>query len=156
MNPEQIRVFVEHQLGVITIDAVLKGRGMCNNVYLVTTQGGDEIVVKEERPDKETDEQNDLMVEGGVMSFLTSIEPILPIPKVLFISDRPKLLGYQYIEGDLMIDVWKEMTEGMRTDVCRSIGIFHGALGRLIDEAQANKLGLQIDKSTGCNTSEPV
>jgi aminoglycoside phosphotransferase (APT) family kinase protein len=130
-----------------------KGRGMCNNTYFVEASDGKKYLIKEEREDKETNEQNDLVTEGNVIKRLYDLEPTLPIPNVVFVSDNPKMYGYEYVEGEMMVDAWEKLTESEKVDVAKSIGAFHANIGKRLTVDQAREVGIIVDKSTGLDSS---
>lgn len=126
-----------------------KGRGMCNNTYYVETSDGKKYLIKEEREDKEIEEQNDLVTEGNVVKLLYDLEPTLPIPNVVFVSDNPKMYGYEYVEGEMMVYAWEKLIESEKVDVAKSIGAFHANIGKHLTVDQAQEIGIVIDKSPG-------
>lgn len=124
-----------------------KGRGMCNNIYNIETSDGKKYLLKEAREDKETEEQNDLVIEGNVIRHLYDLDSTLPIPNVIFVSDNPKMYGYEYIEGEMMVYAWEKLTESEKAGVAKSIGAFHANIGKHLTVDQAQEIGIMVDNS---------
>lgn len=145
MGNTELKRTIASLLGKEITHFELKGKGMCNNAYYLETSDGNNYLVKEERPDKETDEQNNLVVEGGLIQRLNMLDPSLPVPQIAFVSESPRLYGYSYLQGVMMVDLWPSLLEEKRISLCESVGNLHAQLGRLIDENTARDVGLVID-----------
>jgi Ser/Thr protein kinase RdoA (MazF antagonist) len=139
-----IQSFIPSKITTFT----LKGKGAVNNAYYVETEDGSKYIVKQEREDKEFQPQNDLIVEANVIKKLSSSGLSFPIPKVVFISENPKMYGYEYIEGDMLRGLWPTLTEDEKISICRSLGEFHSEIGKKISKEDAVSLGIVIDSST--------
>ncbi len=143
-NLPLIQRFLDDQIKEIT----LKGKGAVSSAYLVETQNGSRYIVKQEREDKEFQPQNDLVIEAAVARKLSSIGLGIPMPKVAFVSEDPKMYGYEYIEGEMLKEVWPSLSEGEKAHICASLGEFHAAIGKGISKEDAVSLGITIDPST--------
>ncbi|EKD93304.1 MAG: hypothetical protein ACD_28C00181G0006 [uncultured bacterium] len=144
-----IKESVQKLLGEELIVFELKGKGACNNAYYVETQSGKKFIIKEERPNGELKEQNSLAVEAHVIKQLSNLNFSAPLAKVYFISKEPNMFGYVYIEGDLLIDAWKKLTEEERIGICQNLGVFHAELEQRVTEAMAREMGVQINTYIG-------
>ncbi len=140
---------IQELLGQEIIIFELKRKGYCNNAYYVETKSGKKVIVKEARADGELKEQNSLQVEAHVIQKLSGLNLSLSLPEVCFVSKDPSMFGYAYIEGELLIDVWKDLSEENRIRICQDLGVFHAELGREITEAMTKELGVQINTYTG-------
>ena len=147
------RKYIQSLLGKEIKTFSLKGRGMCNNTYYVETSDGKKYLIKRERADKDPEEQNDLVIEGNVIRHLYDLDPTLPIPNVVFISENPKTYGYEYIEGEMMAYAWKKLTESDKVGVAKSIGVFHANIGKHLTVDQAREIGIMVDKSNGLDST---
>lgn len=126
----------------------LKGKGSVNNAYYVETQNGFKYIIKQEREDKEFEPQNDLVVEANVIKQLTSSGLSFPIPKIIFVSENPKVYGYEYIEGEILRGLWSSLSEDAKVDICKSLGEFHAEIGKIFSKEMAGVVGIVIDPST--------
>ena len=140
---------IQNLLGEEIISFELKGKGYCNNAYYIETENGGKFIVKEERMDAELKEQNSLPVEAHVIQKLSGLNFSVALPKLCFVTKNPDRLAYEYIEGDLLIDVWKDLSEEERIQVCNDLGSFHAELGQKVTEAMARELGVQINTYAG-------
>lgn len=145
MENSELKQKIENLLGEEVVTFVLKGKGMANNAYYLETKTGNKYLVKEERADKETDEQNNLIAEGNIIKRLNELDPNLPVPQVAFVSETLKMYCYKYIDGEMMIHAWASLSEENRQILSEEIGLFHARLGKLIMQDDAQKAGLQID-----------
>ncbi len=125
----------------------LKGKGDCNYAYYVETRDGGKYIIKQEREHKETEDQNDLVVEGNLLKKLYATNLSTPVPKVVFVSENSKLYGYEYIEGELMREAWGSLSEGERIDICRSLGRFHAEIGKKFTKEMCEMSGIDINNS---------
>lgn len=140
---------IQKLLGEEIIVFGLKGKGYCNNAYCVETKSGKKFIVKEVRADGELKEQNSLQIEAHVIQKLSGLNFSVPLPEIYFVSKKPNMFGYAYIEGDLLIDVWKEISEENRIRICHNLGAFHAELGQKVTETMAREFGVQINTYTG-------
>jgi Ser/Thr protein kinase RdoA (MazF antagonist) len=147
MNPD-IKPQIQKHLPSPITELTLKGKGAVNNAYYVKTEDGSKYIVKQERDDKEFQPQNDLVVEANVIKKLASLGISIPIPTVVFISENPKMYGYEYIEGELLRGVWPSLTEDEKIHICTSLGKFHAEIGKRFSKDHARALGIVIDPST--------
>ncbi len=127
---------------------ILKGKGACNNAYYVETEDGGRYIVKQERVDKETYEQNNLIVEAQLIKKLNNSSIFTHIPEVIFISENLNMYGYKYIDGDMMKDVWVKFSENDKISLCKEIGYFHAEIGKVFNKEMAIESHLKIDEST--------
>lgn len=146
-NQGEIKSQIQKILGDEIIEFSLKGKGACNNAYYIETLKGNKYIVKQERDHKESQPQNDLIVEASVMQRLSAMPLAIPLPKIVFVSEAAKMFGYEYIDGDTMREVWCTLTEQEKVSVCRTLGRFHSEIGRLFTKEMAQVSGLKIDLS---------
>lgn len=126
----------------------LKGRGACNDAYLVKTKSGKKFIVKVERTNKEFNPQNTLLVEASIIKLLSELKLSIPIPNISFVSEYPEMFGYVYIEGELLINVWENLSENERIGICQDLGSFHSEIGQKVTKEMARKSGIKINSST--------
>jgi Ser/Thr protein kinase RdoA (MazF antagonist) len=146
-NEIQLRNKIQELLGKEIITFELKGKGDCNYAYYVETHDGGKYIVKQEREQKQTEDQNDLVVEGNLLRKLYATDLSTPIPKVVFVSENPKLYGYEYIEGELMRGVWESLSEDEKIDICRSLGRFHAEIGKNFTKEMCATSGIDMNDS---------
>jgi len=146
-DQEKLKLKIQELLGEKITQFVLKGKGAVNFAYYVETADGGKYIVKQERSDKEFQPQNNLIVEAKVAQTLYDIKLSLPIPRVVFISENPEMYGYEYIEGDLMIEKWESFSENERVDICHQLGYFHAEIGKKFTKEMAGVIGIKIDMS---------
>lgn len=146
-DKENTQIKIQELLGQEIVHFSLKAAGYCNNAYYVETRQGGRYIVKLERVDKELTEQNTLPIEGELIKKLAGLNLSLPLPKVTFISELPAMYGYEYIEGERLIEVWQKLTEEERIGICHSLGNFHAEIGERFSRSDAIASGLTIDES---------
>lgn len=145
-NQESLkRIIAQHLNQEITL-FTLKEKGLVNNAYYVETSTG-EYIVKQERAEKEFRPQNDLSVEAAVIKKLSTLELYIPVPHIVFVSDKPKMYGYEYIAGDMLIDVWASLAEDEKIQICRELGKFHAEIGKKFTRQMAKDVGIKINMS---------
>jgi aminoglycoside phosphotransferase (APT) family kinase protein len=148
METEILQSSIQKYLPNKITKLTLKGKGAVNNAYLVETENGSKYIVKQEREDKEFQPQNNLLVEANVIKKLSSLGLSFHIPKVAFVSEDPKMYGYEYIEGELLRGLWSSLSEEEKINICTSLGEFHAEIGTKISKDDAQELGIVIDPST--------
>lgn len=148
-NFEDLRGKIEKVLNKQISNFSLKGKGDCNYAYYVETQSDEKYIVKVEREHKETQDQNDLVIEGNIICQLYDVGMTIPVPHVIFVSDNPKLYIYDYIEGELMRIVWSSFSQEEKISICRSLGNFHAEIGKKITKEMCRIIGVDINESTG-------
>jgi Ser/Thr protein kinase RdoA (MazF antagonist) len=148
-NSNDLKIKIEEILGKQINHFSLKGKGDCNYAYYLETFDGEKYIVKVEREYKETEDQNDLVVEGNIIRQLHNAKPTTPVPHVVVVSENPKLYIYEYIEGDLMRGVWDSLSEEEKIDICRSLGRFHAEIGQKLTKDICQESGVDISDSTG-------
>lgn len=146
-DQDKIKLEIQELLGKEITQFALKGKGDCNYAYYFETRDGGKYIVKQERERKETEDQNDLVVEGNLLRKLYATNLSTPVPKVVFVSENPKLYGYEYIEGELMRGVWDSLSENERIDICRSLGRFHAEIGKNFTKEMCEASGIDINDS---------
>ena len=104
--------------------------------------------MKQEREDKEFQPQNNLVVEANVIKKLSFLELSFPIPNVVFISENPKMYGYEYIKGELLRGLWSSLSEDEKISICKSLGEFHAEIGKKFSKDDAVTMSIVIDPST--------
>lgn len=146
-NPEklksQMQTFFDKEIRKLT----LKGKGAVSIAYYVETADGGKYIVKQERNDKEFQPQNDLVVEARIVKQCHELNLSVPISNVVFVSENPKMYGYEYIEGDLMRGVWEALSENEKIDICTRLGYFHAEIGKKFTKEMAETIGVKIDMS---------
>ncbi len=147
IKQDKLRLQVQELLGKEITKFILKGKGDCNYAYYVETEDGGRYIVKQERERKETEDQNDLVVEGNLLQKLYATNLSTPVPKVVFVSENPKLYGYEYIEGELMRGAWGSLSEDERINICRSLGRFHAEIGKNFTKEMCKASGIDMNDS---------
>jgi aminoglycoside phosphotransferase (APT) family kinase protein len=148
INESNLKIKLPGLLHKEVVELKLLGRGFCNNAYFVKTSDGAEYVVKVEREDKEFQPQNDLVVEARAIQELNTLHLSVPIPHIVFVSKNPKMFGYQYIEGELLRNVWDSLSDDERIYICRKLGHFHAEIGKKFTEKMIEVSGIQVNKYT--------
>ena len=146
---DQLKLKIQEYLGKEITQFTLKGKGACNNAYYIETIDGGRYIVKEEREDKETHEQNSLAVEGRVIQQLGDLGLSVPLPTIAFVSEELKMYGYEYVDGDIMRGIWNSLSEHEKIDICRSLGNFHAEIGKKFTKEMSEAVGIEINNSTG-------
>ncbi len=149
MNPQSLsnlKASIEKILVQQLTHFVLKGKGDCNYAYYTETADGKKYIIKIEREQKETQDQNDLIAEGNIIRALYDTQISVPVPHVIHISDKPKFYIYEYIEGELMRGVWPSLTEEEKIDLCHSLGRFHAEIGMKISKELAHASGVEVNE----------
>lgn len=139
---------IENLLGEEISDISLMASGLVNDAYLVEVKNN-KYIVKHVKDSPEFRAQNSLAVEAAVVRKLASLKLSIPIPRVVFVSEVPDMYGYEYIEGELMINVWQDLSEEERINICHKLGEFHAEIGIKITKEMTRELGVQIDDSVG-------
>jgi Ser/Thr protein kinase RdoA (MazF antagonist) len=151
ITPEEnlnLKAKIQECLGKEITRFTLKGRGACNDAYYVETREGGHFIVKQERAVKEFQPQNSLMVEAAVAQQFYGLGLSIPIPRVVFVSENPPMYGYEYIEGQLMKEVWPSLSEEERVNICFALGRFHAEIGKKVSREMSQELGVKIDESS--------
>jgi len=55
---------------------------------------------------------------------------------------------YEYVEGKMMINAWKDLSEQERISLCEELGKFHAEFENALSKEEIQALGLEIDTST--------
>jgi aminoglycoside phosphotransferase (APT) family kinase protein len=147
-NEGYLKDKIQELLGKEITRFLLKGKGACNNAYYIETVDGSKYIIKEERIDKEFQPQNDLTIEAKVIEQLYMIGLSTQIPRVVFVSENPKMYGYEYIEGETMRGVWQSLSEEEKISICRALGCFHAEIGRKFTKDTAENTGIVINESS--------
>jgi len=147
MTIDQDKLKIQEFLSGEITRCFLKGKGAVNYAYYIETRDGKKYIVKQERDDKEFQPQNDLIMEARVAQQLYALKLPVPIPKVVFISENQKMYGYEYVEGDLLREVWKDLSESEKKDICRHLGKFHAEIGKKFTKEMAEIIGIKINMS---------
>lgn len=148
ISQESLKSHIQDILGKKITHFILKGKGAVNNAYYLETEDGKKYIVKQELVNKEFQPQNDLVVEGGLLKKLRETNLSTPVPNVIFISENPKLYGYEYIEGELMRGVWNSLSEEEKISICESLGKFHAEIGKNFTKEMSEESGVKINLST--------
>ncbi len=137
---------VAKKLGKSIVKFSLIGQGMCNNAWYVKTDEELEYLVKQEKFNKDTDEQNDLLVEAELLKKLNENNPSLLVPKIVYISEDPKMYCYDFISGDTMQNSWEDLVEEDRKLICENLGKFHADLGKSLTPNEIETIHLKINQ----------
>jgi Ser/Thr protein kinase RdoA (MazF antagonist) len=148
-NSDDLKVKIEKILDKQITEFSLKGQGDCNYAYYFETTDGSKYIAKVEREQKQTQDQNDLIVESNIISQLYDAKPSVPVPHVVAASENPKLYIYEYIEGELMRGVWGALSEEEKIDIGRSLGQFHAEIGQKLTKEMCAISGVEISEATG-------
>lgn len=57
------------------------------------------------------------------------------------------MYAYEYIEGELLKDIWPSLTEEEKIALCRAIGHFHAEIGKKFTKEMAENIAITIDPS---------
>lgn len=138
-----------------TSNLTILGKGKCNTIYL-TEVGGKKICIKEERKDKETDEQNNILVEGKLIQTLSELVPNIKIPRILEINEENRSYSYEFTYG-VRLDTFDctSLSPQQLVELFTELGLFHAQL-RLIKKERVISLGIVDAESTpyDYNTAE--
>jgi len=140
---------IQELLGKEIISCIVKGEGAVNVAYEVKTKDGGTYVVKQEREDKQFEPQNNLVTEARVAKQLNGLPLSVLTSRVVFISENPSMYGYEYIQGDLLRNVWGALSEEEKIDVCKSLGTFHADIAKKFTKEMSRACGIEISESTG-------
>lgn len=156
LNQDKLKSVIQTLIEKEITQFTLKGKGAVNNAYYIETIDGGKYIVKQEREDKEFQPQNDLLIEAKVAEQLGKLNITVPIPKVVFKLENPKMYGYEYVEGELLRGVWKSLSEDEKIDICRILGKFHAEIGKKFTKEMSETIGIQIDMSAGLHPEVSV
>ncbi|MES2471104.1 MAG: aminoglycoside phosphotransferase family protein [Patescibacteria group bacterium] len=145
----ELKANIQRILGKEITELTLKGKGECNYAFYAESSDGDKYIIKQEREQKLTEDQNDLVVEGNLIKRLYDANVSVHVPRVIFVEENPKLYCYEYIEGDLMRGVWPSLSEEERISICRDLGRFHAEIGMKFTKEMSQESGIDINPSTG-------
>lgn len=146
-DQDEFKSRVQTLLGKEITKLTLKGKGAVSIAYYVETADGGKYIVKQERIDKEFQPQNNLAVEAKVAQQLYDLNLSVPTPRVIFVSENPKMYGYEYIEGELTRGIWKTLSEDERISICAKLGHFHAEIGKRFTKEMAEATGIKINMS---------
>ncbi len=138
---------IQELLGEEIILFELKAKGACNNAYFIETASGGKYIVKEERAIKDFKPQNTLLVEANIIQQLSPLDLSIPIPRISFVLQDPEMFGYEFMEGDILKDVWRDLSEQERITICRSLGFFHAEIGKVVTAEMVVRSGALINLS---------
>lgn len=130
-------------------DISLKGSGSVNNAYFVETQDGSKYTIKIEKEIKDFQPQNTLNVEARVAQKLSTLRLPIPTPEVIFISNNPEMYCYKYIEGEPLINLWSNLSDEEKIEICKTLGYFHAEIGQKISREDAENIGVLINEFEG-------
>jgi len=147
-NPEETKGNIQNHLESKITTFELKASGYCNNAYYLETESKQKLIVKQEKEVQEFTPQNSLLIEAKIARKFREFDLSIPTSRVVFVAQNPDMYGYEYIEGDLLKSVWKELSEEERVNVCKKLGNFHAEIGQQISREEATKLGITIDDSS--------
>jgi len=118
------------------------GRGACNNLYYCKTNSG-EYSIKQERLDKLDEEKNNLELEHNILKIFND-RSLNFIPKVIYYDPKSKSICYKYIQGNLLNEVWPNLSEKQRNDIMAELGELHYKIHSSISVKEAQRLGLKV------------
>ena len=145
---DKIAITLEQEIGVKVSEIKLFGKGMCNYVYLVTLVNGNQLIIKQERKDKETEEQNNIIIEAKIIKYLKNKIKSLQIPNIRFYNDHLGLYCYDFISGNTMKNEWLYMSEEERVSLCKNLGKFHARFHNSCQAEEVKNLGLIMNQSS--------
>lgn len=126
-----LKEVVKKELGQDLKELHFLGRGACNNLYYCKFQNLQELVIKEERPDKLDNEINDLMTEAKIVKAL-NYNGMKKVPNIQFINEKYKIYAYKYLQTttlDSQISNFsKQEFETLIDDLCK----FHAQLHSIV------------------------
>lgn len=135
---------VEGYFKQVVSDFEILGQGMCNSVYSFKLKDK-KFCLKVERPDKETKEQNDIIVEAKVIQLLNKKDPTLEIPIVSMIDTQNRFYVYEFFDGKLLEKSFYTLDEGSLPRLFRNFGILH-VRQAMVSKEEAISLDLLIDE----------
>ncbi|MES2087779.1 MAG: phosphotransferase [Patescibacteria group bacterium] len=146
---EQLKLKIQELLGEEIADFSLKGKGYCNDVYYARTRKSAKYSIKKERTDAGASKQeNDLSVEAALLRLLQNLDLSIPTPRVIFVSENPKMFAYEYIEGEMLLGLWSLFSEEEKINTCRALGFFHAELGKKVTKEMLEPMNIQINMSS--------
>lgn len=147
-NTDNLKLKIQELFGKEIAQFLLKGQGRCNTAYYVETREGGKYIVKKEIIGEGANKQeNDLPVEARVIQQLANLGLSIPVPGVVFVSENPKMFGYEYIEGEMMMDEWESFSEDQKISICQALGRFHAEIGKNFTKKMSSVAGIEIDES---------
>lgn len=153
MQDSDIKSQIGQELGKEVTRLTLKGKGDCNYAYYLETDDGGRYILKMEREHKETQDQNDLVIEANIIAKLYDTHPTIPIPHIIRVSNSPKFYLYDYIDGELMRSVWPSLLPEEKIDICRSLGHFHAEIGKNLTKEMCKTAGVTVTDIIGLRPS---
>jgi tRNA A-37 threonylcarbamoyl transferase component Bud32 len=138
---------VEQNLNIKVSKIELFGQGKCNFIYLVNAESGEQFIVKKERGDKETEEQNHIITEARIIQYLKNKLPNLEIPAIRFYDENVGLYCYNFISGKPMKITWQDLNEVQRITLCKNLGKFHAKFHSSLSLVEVEQLGLVINQN---------
>ncbi len=147
INLDFLKTRAQKLLGKEIVLFKLHASGACNDAYYIETTDGGKYIVKSERTTKEFQPQNTLQIEAKVAQQISNLNLFIPTPKVCFVSEDPCMYGYHYIDGDLMIDTWPNLSEKERIRICHNLGNFHAEIGKKYTKDMAPTSGFESSQS---------
>ncbi|MDO1449884.1 aminoglycoside phosphotransferase family protein [Rhodocytophaga aerolata] len=135
-----VKNVIEEKLNKRLISFSLKGEGMCNYAWYAISEDNQIYMIKQEKPEKEEEEHNDLLTEAGIIRKLNEKSSSLPVPQLIFVADNPKMYGYQYIEGEMMKSAWGFLSQQEKILLCEDLGKFHALLGNALTMEEIGEL----------------
>jgi Ser/Thr protein kinase RdoA (MazF antagonist) len=149
MTEEELKLKIQKHLGKEIIRFALQGKGAVNFAYYIETSDGGKYIIKQERADKEFQPENDLPTEAAIAKQLYILDLSIHTPHVVFSSKNPDMYGYEYVEGELMKEIWGSLSEDEKISICQSLGYFHAEIGKKLTEGMSRACGVKIDGSSG-------
>lgn len=142
IEPAIVSLIERHFSARISGPALL-GQGLCNSVY-VFTLAGKKYCVKIERPDKETNEQNDIIVEARIIQEIFQKGVTRHVPEIFLVDSEHRLYVYDYFEGS-SLEKFTLRNIQEAEDLFLRLGAFHASLDCLTKE-EAKAIGMVIDE----------
>jgi Ser/Thr protein kinase RdoA (MazF antagonist) len=154
IDQESLKKTIAENLNKQLISLSLKGQGMCNYAWYAISEDNQKYLIKQEKPEKEENEQNELLVEAGIIRKLNQKSPSLPVPQIVFLTENPRMYCYHYIEGEMMKSAWDFLSAKEKVLLCEDLGRFHAHLGKALTKEEihelkiANNLQAALEKET--------
>lgn len=149
IDPAIIRV-IEQYFSAKISGLSLLGQGLCNTVYAFTISDR-KYCVKIERADKETNEQNDILVESRIIQEIFQKGVTRHVPEIFLVDSEHRLYVYDYFEGS-NLENFSLLNNTEMEDLFLRLGAFHASLDCLTKE-EAQEIGMVVDE-TGTSITE--
>lgn len=151
---DQLKDTFQEFLKIKIVSTTLRWSGAANDAYFVEAEGVRKYILKVERDDSHVSEQNDLVVESRVITYLQNQDNTLPIPQIVFSSDAPKAYAYEYVDGETMDKAWDTLSTENKINLCKNVGELHAKLGAIINKDEALQIGIDTNEDPTITPAE--